>query len=57
MTTPSKRASLVILGLPWNDSRVPALQSGMTPEQLRAGLEAIDVLLNEHGFVRHRTIQ
>lgn len=47
MTT-QKRASIVIVGLPWNDER---LRNGpFDPLKIKEGIETIDKLMKEHGF-------
>lgn len=51
-----KKASIVIVGLPWNDERLHNLGS-VTPQKIKEGIETIDRLMREHGFDKYQSVQ
>jgi hypothetical protein len=51
-----KKASIVIVGVPWNDERLHNLGS-VTPQKVKEGIETIDKLMKEHGFDKYRSVQ
>ena len=49
-----KRASIVVIGIPWDDERV---QHRISPEKLKKGIEMIGTLMKEQGFEHVDLIQ
>jgi hypothetical protein len=43
-----KKASIVIVGLPWNDERIHS--GAIDPLKIKEGIETIGSLMKEHGF-------
>jgi hypothetical protein len=43
-----KKASIVIVGLPWNDENI--MRGQADPLKIKEGIETIDRLMGEHGF-------
>jgi hypothetical protein len=44
----AKKASIVIIGLPWVDERVA--RDGFNPQMVKEGIKTIGRLMYEHGF-------
>jgi hypothetical protein len=54
MEATQKKASIVVVGIPWDDDRI---HHQIAPEKLKAGIEMIDRMMQENGFVHHQSVQ
>jgi phenylalanyl-tRNA synthetase beta subunit len=56
MAAQQKKASIVLVGLPWDDERLREVR-GVDPAKVKEGIETVDRLLAESGFGRATSIQ
>lgn len=56
MAQQQKKASIVNVGLPWDDDRLHTA-GPMTPLKVKEGIETINRLMAEHGFEKFTSIQ
>ena len=57
MAVQQKKASIVIVGVPWNDERLHNMAGPATPQKVKEGIETIDRLMKENGFGKYQAIQ
>lgn len=57
MSVQQKKASIVVVGIPWDDDRLAGMRGGIPPGKLKEGIEMIEKLFEDNGFVRRRIVQ
>ena len=57
MAAQPKKASIVIVGVPWNDERLHNMGGPATPQRVKEGIDTIDKLMKENGFGKYTAVQ